>query len=230
MTQGSVEPLVSCVMPVFDGERFVAESVESVLAQTYPHVELIVADDGSNDGSANAVRSFSPQGVQLLQQDNGGSASARNLGIGIATGEFVALLDADDLWTKDKIARQLDAFANQPALGVCMTHMQNFWEPEFAHEAAENPRLAAPQPGAASCFMARRSVFDDIGLFDSTIAHRDIQDWILRAKRAGWRLDVLPDVLVRRRIHGHNVSRNRITGESELLDMASKLLARKKAK
>ena len=222
--------IVSCVIPVFNGERFLAETVQSVFAQTHTAVEIIIADDGSTDNSVGVAQEFADSGVLLVQQTNGGAASARNLGIQASNGEFVALLDADDLWASNKLQTQLGAFADQPALGVCMTHMQNFWEAEFAHEAEENPQLALPQPGVASSFIARRDLFDTVGLFDSNVKHRDIQEWIMRAKLAGWDLLVLKEVMVQRRIHGNNMSRNRITGKSELLDMASKLLARKRAK
>ena len=77
--------------------------------------------------------------------------------------------------------------------------------------------------------MARRVMFDEIGLLDRAIAHRDIQEWIIRAKQAGWQVQIMPDVLVNRRIHGENESRRRLTGESELLDMASKLIMRKRS-
>jgi len=223
------KPLVSCIIPVYNGERFISESIASVLAQSYADLELIVADDGSTDGSANIVKSFEHRGVRLIRQANGGAASARNLGIGAACGDFIALLDADDRWAPDKIERQLAAFGCDPELGVCTTHMQNFWQPEYAHEAEVNPQLAKPQPGVASSIVIRKAVVDQVGLFDTSIRHRDIQEWIMRAKHAGWTLKMMPDVLVERRIHGANMSRSRETGESELLDMASKLLARKRA-
>ena len=110
----------------------------------------------------------------------------------------------------------------------CTTYQKNVWEAEFAHEEAENPQLAKPQPGVASTFMARRSVFEEIGDFNAELKHRDLQDWLMRAKLAGWKLLTLDDVLVERRIHGNNISRSRIVGSKELLDMASQLLNRKK--
>jgi glycosyltransferase involved in cell wall biosynthesis len=226
---GNLQSMVSCVIPVFNGENFLAEAIESVLAQTHSSLEVIVVDDGSTDGSADVARDFADRGVRLLSQNNAGCASARNLGIAAASGDYVALLDADDLWLPDKLERQLVVFDGRPLLGACMTYMQNFWEPEYADEALQNPRLGEPQPGVASCFMARRVMFDEIGLLDRAIAHRDIQEWVIRAKQAGWQVQIMPDVLVNRRIHGENESRRRLTGESELLDMASKLIMRKRS-
>ena len=101
--------LVSCIVPVYNGERYLREALDSILAQTYRPLEIIVADDGSADGTAGVVATFGDQ-VRYVRQHNQGPSSARNLGIRVPTGDFIAFLDADDLWHPEKLARQIARF------------------------------------------------------------------------------------------------------------------------
>jgi glycosyltransferase involved in cell wall biosynthesis len=109
-------PLVSVLMPVFNRAAWVGRSIESVLAQTHPAIELIVVDDGSADATPSVLRGFA-DGIIVLTQDNLGPYAARNLGLGRARGQFIAFADSDDIWHPDKIARQLPLFAD-PAVGL----------------------------------------------------------------------------------------------------------------
>ena len=96
--------LISCIVPVFNGELYLAEALESILKQSYRPLEIIVADDGSTDGTEAIVARFGTQ-VRYLYQPNSGPATARNLGLGAVRGEFVGFLDADDLWHPEKLER-----------------------------------------------------------------------------------------------------------------------------
>jgi len=225
MTTDAV-PLVSCVIPVYNGVKWLAAAVSSALAQTHPRLEIVVVDDGSTDGSADVARDFASAGVRVVQKTNGGAASARNVGVDSSTGELIAFLDADDLWLPGKLARQVVEFAGRKRLGTCATFMQNFWVDEFAHEAEVNPELTRPQPGPGSTTMIARRAFEDVGPLDERFADRDIQEWVIRARLAGWQVCVLPETWVRRRIHADNLSRRRAAGEGELLAIAQMLAAR----
>jgi len=221
---------VSCIIPVYNGERFIDAAIQSVLGQTVTVSEIIVVDDGSNDGTKGKVAEFGGA-VSYVRQENQGSVAARNHGLRLASGHYVAFLDADDLWQPEKIALQVERFRQEPRLGACCTYMQNFWMEEVAGEISgcEGDRLTAPQPGVASTLMAKARVFDEVGSLDATLHHRDIQDWMIRVRSAGWQIDTLQQVLVRRRVHGGNVSRNRIdTGDQELLRLARETIARKR--
>jgi glycosyltransferase involved in cell wall biosynthesis len=215
---------------VHNGERFIAAAIASVLEQTVAVTEIIVVDDGSTDATAARVAEFG-DAVTYVRQVNQGPVVARNAGIGRASGRYIALLDADDLWQPEKTARQLARLEDDPQLGACTTFMQNFWMADVAAEStdAANARLTAPQPGVASTFMARSSVFEDVGPFDESLKHRDVQDWLVRAQTRGWRIDTLPETLVRRRIHDSNCSRQRSDhGEQELLRLALATIAQKR--
>ncbi|MGA2399048.1 MAG: glycosyltransferase family A protein [Steroidobacteraceae bacterium] len=199
---------ISCVVPVYNGARYLAEALDSILAQTLPPTEIIVVDDGSTDATAQVTDAYAKH-VIYVRQANAGPASARNRGIGLAKGDFISFLDADDLWHKDKLERQHLALQSNPAAGICITYLQNFWVEELAHERdrMRDHGFAKPMPGyVCQCLLARRSVFDTVGCFDESKRLGEDQDWFLRADRAGIIKETVTDALVYRRIHGQNMT------------------------
>ena len=131
-----------------------------------------------------------------------------NAGLARATGEFVAFLDADDLWEPQKVACQLERFAARPDLGYCVTKIQNFLSPEFeSHLANLRPALFREMPGyAVSTLMTRRGLFEEIGGFDAGLNHANKTEWFLRARDRGVVGELIDEVLVRRRLHSENHS------------------------
>lgn len=119
-------PLVSVIIPVYNYERFLAEAIESVLSQTYRELEVIVVDDGSTDRSGEVARSFAGKGVSYCHQVHAGIGPARNKGVELARGDFLAFLDADDRWPEEKLERQLRAFEDDPALEMVLARRYNF--------------------------------------------------------------------------------------------------------
>jgi glycosyltransferase involved in cell wall biosynthesis len=204
-----VAGLISCIVPVFNGERYIRETLDSILGQTYSPVEVIVADDGSTDNTRAVVAGFGPR-VTCLHQANAGPAAARNLGLAAARGEFVAFLDSDDLWHAEKLERQIALFRECPELDYCVAHVQNFWEPEMAAESRQlrDHRQSRPLPGYSSqSLLSRHRLFDAIGPFDVTLGHSDDTEWFLRANESSATGALHPDVLVFRRMHPANRSR-----------------------
>lgn len=116
------DTLVSIITPCYNGEKYIAQTIRSVLAQTYENWEMLIVDDGSRDSSADIVRGFADPRIRLLQQENAGSAAARNAGIRAAQGRYLALLDADDLWEPEFLQRQLEFMAEHNALCVCCAY------------------------------------------------------------------------------------------------------------
>jgi glycosyltransferase involved in cell wall biosynthesis len=224
--------LISCIVPVFNGERYLKEALDSILAQSYRRLEIIVADDGSTDKTAAVVATFGEQ-VRYFRQSNHGPAAARNCGIRLAAGEFVAFLDADDLWHPQKLQRQLERFQRRPELDYCVTHVENFWVPELQDEAARyrDHRISKPLPGyVTGTLMARRAVFQRIGTFNAALGHGDSADWFLRAEQSGASSELLPDVLMYRRLHNSNRSRVRAAmSREEFLRIVKSRLDRKRA-
>ena len=203
-------PVISCIVPVFNGERYLKEALDSIRAQTYRPLEIIVADDGSTDGTGAIVAGYGEE-VRYLFQPNAGPSSARNLGLGAAQGKFVAFLDHDDLWHPEKLARQMARFQARPDLVACVTHVRNFWSPELGEEAArsrEHPRFAQAVPGYSTVtLLARRTLFETVGRFNPALQHGDSTEWFLRAAEHGVVIELLADVLTYRRLHQTNRTR-----------------------
>jgi glycosyltransferase involved in cell wall biosynthesis len=196
-------PLVSGVVPVFNGERYLAEALDSMLGQTYSPVEVIVADDGSTDGTRAVVEGYGGR-VRYLHQPNQGHGAARNLGLVAAEGEFVAFLDADDLWHPEKLERQMVRFRARPELDACVTLVRNFRSPELGGGEEIDD---GPVPGYRSgTLLARRALFEAVGHFDTALRFGNDTDWFLRVADHGAEVELLPEVLLHRRLHGANRS------------------------
>lgn len=201
-------PVVTCVIPVYNGQRYLAATIDSVLAQTHGALDVVVVDDGSTDGSRAVAEAFG-EPVRTIAQANAGPAAARNTGIAAGRGELIAILDADDLWLPEKLERQI-AFLEANGHGATFTLIQNFWIESLAEEAERfrDHRVAQPLPGyVSSTLLARREAFDRVGVFDPARGHGEVQDWILRAREADVSIGLLPEVLTRRRLHESNRSR-----------------------
>jgi glycosyltransferase involved in cell wall biosynthesis len=200
---------VSCIVPVYNGERYLSQALDSIFAQSRRPSEIIVVDDGSTDGTAAVVACYGTQ-VRYLWQPNSGPATARNLGLSVALGEFVAFLDADDLWHREKLERQMARFEARPELDLCVTLVQNFWIPELREEKAhfQSHRFSQPLPGyCTQALLARRVFFDMVGPFRTALRAADDTDWFLRAAERKAVMECLADVLVYRRLHKANLSR-----------------------
>jgi glycosyltransferase involved in cell wall biosynthesis len=224
-------PLVSCIVPCFNGERFLGEAIESILAQTHRPLEIIVVDDGSTDASAAVIRRYG-DAVRYHRRSNGGPAAACNSGVALATGPYVAFLEQDDLWMPDKTRRQLLELEADVAVDYCVGHAQNFWVAELA-AAAERYReraVMAPVPGyVVQTLIARRRVFEHVGGFDETLRYACAAEWFMRADERGALGSLVPDVVTRRRLHQDNVSRrNRAASRDEFLHLLKARLDRRR--
>jgi glycosyltransferase involved in cell wall biosynthesis len=198
-------PLVSVIIPVYNGGNYLAEAVESVLAQTYTGTEIIVIDDGSTDGSAEVVRKFSPV-VKYHYQSNAGTGAARNHGVKVARGSFFAFLDADDLWLQDKLSLQMSVFQDKPEIEIVFGYVKQFHSPEL--DETEKSRTHCPEgmvPGLLPGMMLiKRESFFRVGLFETEWEVGQDVSWIMRAKEQGLHTLMLPDLMYLRRLHKTN--------------------------
>jgi glycosyltransferase involved in cell wall biosynthesis len=198
---------VSVIIPVFNGARYLREAIGSVLDQTHQPADVTVVDDGSTDDPASVASSFGPR-VVLIRQQNLGQPAAMNTGLARTTGDYVAFIDADDLWEPTKLARQLARLQAHPDAAYSVTRVRNFLSPELEDQRDRlDPSLFHDAPGyIASTLVARRDLFGHIGGFDDTLRHANKTAWFLRAREEGVRCEALDEVLVHRRLHGENLS------------------------
>lgn len=226
----TAERTVSVVIPVYNGERYIGEALESVLRQSAPAAQIIVVDDGSTDGSAAVAQAFA--NVTYCLQDNAGAAAARNRGIGYTTSEFIAFLDADDLWHPLKLERQLQAFVNRPELDIVFCHVDEFLTRDSPATQGAGPQLRKGFPAfAPSAALAKRDAFDRVGLFATDCGVGEFIDWYARAMDAGLEGLALPETLFERRIHDANQGvTKRDSYNSQYLRILKKTLDRRRAK
>jgi glycosyltransferase involved in cell wall biosynthesis len=196
----SAPPLVSVIVPVYNGERYLGAALTSALGQTYVSLEVIVVDDGSTDGTGDVARRYP---VRYVRQVNQGTGAARNTGLAAARGDFIGHLDADDLWEPDKTRLQVAALAADPGLDAVSGHVVEFHSPDLPDEARR--RLRPPRssvPGHVHQAMTiRREAHARVGQFETHWTIGQDMSWFMRAREIGFRFSVLPDIVLRRRLH-----------------------------
>ena len=198
------QPSVTVIVPVYNGERFLAEALVSILQQDYPVLELLVVDDGSTDQSAAIAATFPTVG--LLRKPHSGIAPTLNYGLRHATGELLAFLDADDRWLPGKLGRQLAELEQQPALDMVFGHMRQFMVRETATGCEEIALPPQPAPHK-STLLIRRTALMRVGEFAEQEDRHDFLDWYSRATTCGLQMTIMADVLAERRIHDNNTGR-----------------------
>lgn len=225
--------MVSVIMPLFNGERYLGEAIDSVLGQSFRGFELIVVDDGSTDNS-RAVAEAAAGGdtrVRYLHQANQGVTIARNNGIAHSVGELIAFLDQDDRWAVHALERQVRAHAEYPGIGYSVAQQVCFLQPGagvpdwFRLQRLGEPAVAY-LPGT---LVIKRSALDRVGLFDPRYPISSDADWFARARDMGIEEHVVPEVILERRIHGENQSRLAPQIHGELFDVLRESLRRKRA-
>jgi glycosyltransferase involved in cell wall biosynthesis len=192
-------------MSAWNGAAYLREAIDSILNQTYAPIELIIVDDGSTDQTNAIIREYSDR-VRLITQDNSGQAAGLVAGITIATGQYLAFQDADDIWSLHKLARQHAALTDARLEAVfCMS--EQFVSPELIGAADQlKPRNAIMTGELASCMLIRRPAFDRIGNFDPSSKTTFIE-WLGRAKQMALSYTVIDEVLHYRRLHLSNFGR-----------------------
>jgi glycosyltransferase involved in cell wall biosynthesis len=185
-------PTFSVIIPVFNGGKYLARAIASVLAQTLPDFELILVDDGSTDDAVERAASFKDSRLTILSQPNSGAPTALNRGISVARGEYVAFLDADDLWRPDKLQIQSESFKAHPEGDLAftgLTYVDPNDQPLGLPQRTPSGSFSFDQifidnvVGSSSVVAARRAAVDVVGGFDRTMLYLFDIDLILRIAR-----------------------------------------------
>lgn len=221
-------PLVSVIIAVKNGERFLASAINSVLEQDYRPIEIIVVDGQSEDRTAQIAQSFAQVGY--IQQVNKGVADAYNVGIDAAKGELVAFLSHDDLWTPDKLSVQVNYLIDHPKIQYTIAKVKFFLEPGhsppsgFRKELLENDHIGR----IMETLVVRKSLFDVIGKFRTDLTTAEDVDWYARANDNGVPMAIIPKVLLYKRVHDANISLNVLVNNRNLLKALRQSIDRKR--
>lgn len=208
-------PLVSAIVPAFNAERYVGEAIDSILAQSYPNIEILVVDNASTDNTAAIIKRYGER-VTYLHQAKKGPAAARNQGLMQSRGDFIAFLDADDLWLPEKTERQIRYLVDHPEVGVCYSHY------EFIDsESRPHPFKARPQMLNGWAFeallklqlhvgigttMIRRSCIDDVGMLDENLITAEDTNFFIRLAK-NYQFGYLRGPVARYRIHQDSLTK-----------------------
>jgi glycosyltransferase involved in cell wall biosynthesis len=199
-------PLVSVIIPVFNGEAFLAQAVDSARRQTYRPLEIIVVDDGSTDGTAEVAAQLGPD-LRYVRQPNGGLSAARNHGLQLARGDLIAMLDVDDLWPEDKLEVQVGRLLAEPRLQVVLGLVRYVRLPGARHPKfpLEDQVDGVPCDNVGA-MLYRREAFEIVGPFDESLRIGEDRDWFLRAVENDLPLVGVNHITLYYRLHATNMT------------------------
>lgn len=221
-------PTVSVIIHTYNNEKFIGETIDSVLGQTYSDYEIIVVDDGSVDRTHDALLPYLHK-IRYHYKENGGIASAKNAGIRLSEAEFIAFLDHDDLWVPDKLDVQMKYFAANPQVGLVYGKYASFRgdtelriKPEKGYSGWIFTRLLSKSIIQTSTVMVKRECLDVVGQYDESFILADEYDMFLRiAKR--YQCGFVDKVITRYRVHDANASKNDLLFDKENLGVYKKI-------
>ena len=220
------QPLVSVVIPNYNYEKFITETIESVLAQTYKNIEIIVVDDGSKDKSLEVLAEFGDK-IQVVQQKNAGVSAARNHGVSLSKGAFIAFLDADDVWLPEKLERQIEKFNQDSEVGLvhCSMTLINLKNEPIGENISGQEGWVSEEflifergvvIGAGSTALVKREIFDAVGGFDLRLSTAADWDFCYQVSRR-YKIGFVSEPLVLYRMHGTNMHGNIKVMEHDML-------------
>jgi glycosyltransferase involved in cell wall biosynthesis len=198
--------MISVILPVYNGERYLEQAVESILAQDYPNIEILIIDDGSTDKTAIVAKKF--PGVRYEFQENRGPSSARNRGASLAKGELLSFLDHDDFWVSHKLSSQVKAMGQNENIGFVICQCCILPDPEFPppmklrKELTEHPQKTYIPSG----LLIRKAILEQIGGFDERYRTDEDTDLMFRLRDAKIDYGYCEELLFYHRMHQTNLS------------------------
>ena len=230
--------LISVIIPVFNGEKTIYKTIESLLKQTFSHLEILVIDDGSTDSTVEIVKSIFDSRLHIYSYPNAGISANRNRGLGKATGEYLSFIDADDLWASDKLEAQLNALLKHPQAALAyswtdyidmngnflksgrrITETGNVYSKLLMSNFLEN----------GSNPLIRSEVFNTIGGFDESLTVAEDWDMWLRIS-ACYEFVLVPEVKIFYRVQVNSLSTNLVQMEIDSLQVIERAFTHPKAK
>lgn len=204
-----MHPLINVIIAVYNGEKFIADAVETVLQQTWQNIHIIIINDGSTDNTHMVLQQLKhTYSLTVISQPNMGVSAALNAGLAAATAEYIAILDADDLWHKNKLEKQMQAMQQQGA-DICFTYLEEFETVQPGEASSKYGARPAPLKGyAKTTMLTHKSNFETYGLFHEGTAVGDFIEWYSRLLRDNKTILMLEEVLAYRRVHTTNTTRN----------------------
>jgi glycosyltransferase involved in cell wall biosynthesis len=203
----ATQPFVSVIMPIHNGERFLAGAIENIKRQNYRPLEIIVIDDGSTDGTPTIARQFK-EDIRYISQEKRGSFAARNVGVKMAKGDIIAFLDVDDLWAEYTLSKQVQHLNAYSSVDIVQGLIQEMTlEKVSQHGDWVFKKSSDPYQfinvGSA---VYRKEVFKTVGLFDENLKQSADTDWYYRAWRKNVTKHVIKEVALLYRKHDSNVT------------------------
>ncbi|MGL4620862.1 MAG: glycosyltransferase family 2 protein [Chroococcidiopsis sp.] len=225
--------LVSVIVLIYNSEKYIAATLESVLSQTYHHIEVLLIDDGSPDKSIEICQQFNDSRIRIIRQQNSGLPGARNAGIRQALGDYLAFIDGDDLWRRDKLEHHVNHLANSAEVGVSFSRSAFIDEAGKFLGSYQTPKLKGITPsylmrcnpvGNGSAAVVRREVFAAIAFsprqysdnrhdtldcyFDEQFRDSggDVDLWLRILLQTKWQIEGIPEALTLYRVHSSGLS------------------------
>jgi len=199
-------------MPAYNAEKYVCEAMDSVFQQAYQPLEFIIINDGSTDDTEATIEQYINQHplsdhIQFHKQINNGVAATLNRGVSLARGQYIAFIDADDIWEPNKLSKQMAVIKKQPDLDMVFGHAQQFYSPELTK--AERGKMRCPtskEPATLqTAMLIKASSLQKLDGFNERWRKGHFLDWFSRAREKGLKYVTLPDVVYRRRLHTSNM-------------------------
>ena len=221
-----MNPIISVIIPAYNAANHIEATINSVQAQTYTNWEVWVVDDESSDGTYAMVQEIQAQDprIHLIRQKNTGQGGARNTGIQNSQGEWIALLDADDIWMPEKLEKQIQVVAQDPEIDLVYTGWRNFsdqedtstqeysWKPG-KHTGKSLFRALFTENGIPnSSLLIRKAAVETLNYYDEADTLRGTEDWdlLLRAAKNGCTFFGIPQALLAYRIHEGGIHLNNV--------------------
>jgi glycosyltransferase involved in cell wall biosynthesis len=222
-------PTISVMIPAYEAEAYLGEAIESVLAQDYRPLEVIVVDDGSTAATGEVARRYTD--VRYHRQENAGNGAARNTAVGLATGDLFAFLDADDRLVPNALQNLAAVFEVERGLDVAYAHVREFVSPDLSDDARAmlRPPLERMAGYLPTNMLMRRHAFLAVGFFVTNLRVGTTVDWSAKAAERGLRSVLLDDVLFERRLHATNNGIRERAHRSDYVRVVKAALDRRRA-